>query len=167
MEPTCFLKASSISFGVEGKEIFLGLDLELPARGYYSLKGANGSGKSTLLGTLSGHLKAQKGTIFLKGRKAARFLFMLGGGQTDLALASLLPFLLALFLGSSLYPLALMAADGVFLAVSYGGSYAQAMGLSAYEGIPIVAFAACSLWALALLVPLFIRILSSFLGKRK
>lgn len=70
MEPACFLKASSISFGVEGKEIFLGLDLELPARGYYSLKGANGSGKSTLLGILSGHLKIQKGTIFLKGRKA-------------------------------------------------------------------------------------------------
>ena len=70
MEPACFLKASSISFGVEGQEIFLGLDLELPARGYYSLKGANGSGKSTLLGILSGHLKIQKGTIFLKGRKA-------------------------------------------------------------------------------------------------
>lgn len=100
-------------------------------------------------------------------RAAARFLFVLGGGQTDLALASLLPFLLALFLASSLYPLALMAADGVFLAVSYGGSYARAMGLAAYEGVGLVSFAAFSLWALALLIPLFIRILSSFLMKRQ
>ena len=100
-------------------------------------------------------------------RAAARFLFMLGGGQTDLALASLLPFLLVLFLASSLYPLALMVSDALFLPLSYGGSYAQAMGLSAYEGIPIVAFAAYSLWALALLIPLLLRLLSSFLGKRK
>ena len=100
-------------------------------------------------------------------RAAARFLFMLGGGQTDLAISSLLPFLLALFLASSLYPLALMVSDALFLPISYGGSYARAMGLSAYEGIPIVPFAAYSLWALALLIPLLIRLLSSFLGKRK
>ena len=92
---------------------------------------------------------------------------MLGGGQTDLALASLLPFLLALLLASSLYPLALMVSNALFLPLSYGGSYALAMGLSAYEGIPIVAFAAYSLWALALLIPLLISLLSSFLGKRK
>ena len=92
---------------------------------------------------------------------------MLGGGQTDLALSSFLPFLLAVIVASSLYPLALMAADGVFLAVSYGGSYARAMGLAAYEGVGLVSFAAFSLWALALLIPLLIRLLSSFLGKRK
>lgn len=56
-----------LSFAYGDQRIFEGLDLELREGVVTTLIGANGSGKSTLFNLMTKNLKAQAGSIFLRG----------------------------------------------------------------------------------------------------
>lgn len=56
-----------LSFAYDDQRIFEGLDLELREGAVTTLIGANGSGKSTLFNLMTKNLKAQAGSIFLRG----------------------------------------------------------------------------------------------------
>ncbi|MBM4056048.1 MAG: ATP-binding cassette domain-containing protein [Planctomycetes bacterium] len=55
------------SFGE--REILSGVNLKLEKGNVYTLMGANGAGKTTLFNIITNFLKADKGTIFFKGKR--------------------------------------------------------------------------------------------------
>ncbi|SHK66538.1 iron complex transport system ATP-binding protein [Desulfatibacillum alkenivorans DSM 16219] len=64
-----------IWFSYGDRSVLSGVSLELESGLFHGVLGPNGSGKTTLLDLISGHLKPNKGRVFLEGRavdKAAR-----------------------------------------------------------------------------------------------
>lgn len=61
------LRALYFSYRAD-KPLLCGLELELPARGFYAIAGDSGSGKSTLLKLILGFLPPNGGEIYLAGR---------------------------------------------------------------------------------------------------
>ncbi len=61
------IKDLNVSYG--GIKALQGINLEVPEKKIVTLIGANGAGKSTLLRTISGLVKAQSGSILVKGKE--------------------------------------------------------------------------------------------------
>lgn len=61
------LEARDLFFGLEGREVFQGLNLRLRRGEIYIILGASGSGKSVLLKLLSGLLSPVKGSVEIEG----------------------------------------------------------------------------------------------------
>jgi phospholipid/cholesterol/gamma-HCH transport system ATP-binding protein len=61
------LEARDLFFGIDGREIFQGLNLRLGRGESFIILGASGSGKSVLLKLLSGLLAAKKGRVEIGG----------------------------------------------------------------------------------------------------
>lgn len=61
------LKIDDLSFGYKNKQLFDGLELNMPAGHIYGLLGKNGAGKSTLLKLIAGLLFPQRGKIDVAG----------------------------------------------------------------------------------------------------
>lgn len=64
-----WLKIEALDFSFGAKVVFSKAEISLPERGIYLCAGASGAGKSTLGLLLSGHLKGQRGKIFLEGQE--------------------------------------------------------------------------------------------------
>ncbi len=67
MEPLK-LQAKNLASGYGGRDVFKGLDLEVPVGARLALLGANGSGKTTLLRSLAGAHQPRDGSILLDGQ---------------------------------------------------------------------------------------------------
>ncbi len=65
------LHAQNLSFGVSGRSLCSGLDLQVNAGECWGILGPNGSGKTTLLHTLAGLQPAQQGSIALNSSPLA------------------------------------------------------------------------------------------------
>lgn len=63
------LKVEAIHAGYQGVEVLHGVDLEIKQGEIVSLVGSNGAGKTTLIRTLSGVVRAVRGTIWFEGEK--------------------------------------------------------------------------------------------------
>ncbi len=62
------LEARDIRKSFNGFAAIGGVSLTVPARGITAVIGPNGAGKSTLFNLLTGHLRADTGTVSLQGR---------------------------------------------------------------------------------------------------
>jgi len=62
------LEARDVRKSFNGFAAIGGVSLTVPERGITALIGPNGAGKSTLFNLLTGHLRADAGTVSLQGR---------------------------------------------------------------------------------------------------
>lgn len=62
------LEAKNVSFSYGKDKVLRDVSLVVNRGEYLSIVGMNGSGKTTLLSLLSGHLRPDKGAVFLNGR---------------------------------------------------------------------------------------------------
>lgn len=67
------ISAEKLCAGYQGKDILKDLSFTLPEGEFTVLLGPNGAGKSTLLYTLMGFLKANRGSVKLKGKNLTHY----------------------------------------------------------------------------------------------
>lgn len=72
MENEILLSVSNVSKRYRLKEVLNDISFEVSKGDIVGLVGANGCGKSTLLSILSGASKADKGTVYINGKKATK-----------------------------------------------------------------------------------------------
>ena len=65
---TALLAFEGVVAGYGGGDVLKGVDFEVPEGGITCVVGPNGAGKSTLLATVSGVLRARRGSIRFRGR---------------------------------------------------------------------------------------------------
>ena len=67
------IKIEQLKFSYDKKEILKGINLLITEKKLTGILGPNGCGRTTLLKNILGYLKAEKGEIFLRGRKSTEF----------------------------------------------------------------------------------------------
>lgn len=63
------IELRNISLKLDGRELYGGLSLKIPAGGRLLVKGNSGSGKTTLLRMILGFVQPEMGTIWIDGQK--------------------------------------------------------------------------------------------------
>ena len=66
---SALLAFDGVVAGYGGGDVLKGVDIEVPEGGITCVVGPNGAGKSTLLATVSGMLRARRGSIRFRGRE--------------------------------------------------------------------------------------------------